>query len=138
MRGLILMIGDDFEEQGMLRARLNSIGFNVIWVHAATILGNQWVKTSQFEGIILNFDMQHHNGMAVLESLHKLSGETPVIVMSCLSTHERLEETLRKGARDYVSLPEDIDLLREKCLRHFQVREETPHDRPSHQGRAQQ
>ena len=138
MRGLILMIGDDFEEQGMLRARLNSIGFNVIWVHAATILGNQWVKTSQFEGIILNFDMHDHNGMAVLESLHKLSGETPVIVMSCLSTRERLEETLRKGARDYISLPEDIDLLREKCLRHFQPRDTTIPYLRSHQGEVQQ
>ena len=125
MRGLILMIGDAFEEQGVLRTRLNTIGFNVVWVHAVTILGNQWAKTSKFDGVILNFDMQNHNGMAVLDSLQKLRVETPVIVLSCFSTHERLEETIRKGARDYISMPADTDLLREKCLRHFQAREET-------------
>ena len=52
MRGLILMIGDAFEEQGVLRTRLNKIGFNVVWVHAVTILGNQWAKTSKFDGVI--------------------------------------------------------------------------------------
>ena len=109
----------------MLRTRLNTIGFNVVWVHAVTILGNQWAKTSKFDGVILNFDMQNHNGMAVLDSLQKLRVETPVIVLSSFSTHERLEETIRKGARDYISMPADTDLLREKCLRHFQAREET-------------
>ena len=51
-----------------------------------TILGNQWAKKSKFEGIILNFDMRHHDGMAVLESLHKQRVETPMIVLSSFST----------------------------------------------------
>jgi DNA-binding NtrC family response regulator len=125
MRGLILMIGDDFETQGILRGRLSAIGFYVIWVHVVTILGNQWAKTSKFEGIILNVDMQNHDGMAALNSLHKQRIDTPIIVMLSESDQERLEESIRKGARDYIVMPVDTDLLREKCLRHFQPRDTT-------------
>ena len=137
MRGLILIIDDDFQIPGVLRARLNTIGFYVVWVHVVTILGNQWVKKSKFEGIILNFDMRHHDGMAVLESLHKQRVETPMIVVSSVSPRERLEEAVRKGARDYIVSPFDTELLREKCLRHFQAPDATPCHPPSQQGRAQ-
>ena len=132
MRGLVLVIDDDFEAPGVLRARLNTIGFYVVWVHVVTILGNQWVKTSKFEGIIVNFDMRNHDGMAVVESLHTQGVETPVIVVSSASTRERLEEAVRKGARDYIVMPFDTELLREKCLRNFQV----PDAIPCQKGRA--
>ena len=137
MHGLILIIDDDFQIPGVLRARLNTIGFYVVWVHVVTILGNQWVKKSKFEGIILNFDMRHHDGMAVLKSLHKQGVETPMIVVSSVSPRERLEEAVRKGAHDYIVSPFDTELLREKCLRHFQAPEATPCQPPSQQGRVQ-
>ncbi|MET0516742.1 MAG: response regulator [Nitrospiraceae bacterium] len=135
MRGLILIIDDDFQIPGVLRARLNTIGFYVVWVHVVTILGNQWIKKSNFEGIILNFDMRHHDGMAVLEGLHKQRVETPMIVVSHTSTRERLEEAVRKGARDYLESPFDTEVLREKCLRHFQTPAASSCLSPSQSGR---
>ncbi|HJR76284.1 MAG TPA: response regulator [Nitrospiraceae bacterium] len=127
MRGLILIIDDDFQIPGVLRARLNTIGFYVVWVHVVTILGNQWVKKSSFDGIILNIDMRHHDGMAVLQSLYKQHVAIPIIVVSHAPARERLEEGMRKGARDYIVSPFDTDLLREKCLRHFQMPDAIPH-----------
>lgn len=120
MRGLILMIDDDFEIPGLLRARLSAIGFYVVGVPVGAILGNQWVKKSQFSGLFLNLDMHHYDGMVVLESLHKQRVETPMIVMSSVPNHARLEEAIRKGARDYILKPVDADILLEKCLRHFE------------------
>ncbi len=119
MRHLILVIDNEFEIPGVLREGLTPIGFDVVWVNVVAILGNEWLKKTKFEGIILNFDMRDHPGMAVLERLHEQGVEIPVIVMSSLPSHERLEEAVRKGARDYIVKPFDAALLQEKCLRHF-------------------
>ena len=43
-----------------------------------------------------------------------------MIVMSSVPNHARLEEAIRKGARDYILKPVDADILLEKCLRHFE------------------
>ena len=119
MRHLILVIDNEFEIPGVLREGLTPIGFDVVWVNVMAILGNEWLKKTQFEGIILNFDMRDHPGMTVLERLHEQGVESPAIVMSSLSSRERLEEAVRKGARDYIVKPFDTALLQEKCLRHF-------------------
>ena len=120
MRHLILVIDNEFQLPGVLREGLAPIGFDVVWANVVAILGNEWLKKTQFEGIILNFDMRDHPGMTVLERLHEQGVEIPVIVMSSLSPPEQLEEAVRKGARDYIVKPFDTALLREKCLRHFQ------------------
>jgi DNA-binding NtrC family response regulator len=137
MRGFILIIDDDCQIPGVLRARLNTIGFYVVWVHVVTILGNQWVKKSSFDGVIVNCDMRHHDGMAVLESLYKQRVEAPMIVVSRAPARDRLEEAMQKGARDYIVSPFDTEQLREKCLRHFQMPDAIP-CRPSLQQRGAQ
>ena len=119
MRHLILVIDNEFEIPGVLREGLTPIGFDVVWVNVMAILGNEWLKKTQFEGIILNFDMRDHPGMTVLERLHEQGVKIPVIVMSSRSSRERLEEAVRKGARDYIVKPFDTALLQEKCLRHI-------------------
>ena len=119
MRHLILVIDNEFEIPGVLREGLTPIGFDVVWVNVVAILGNEWLKKTKFEGIILNFDMRDHPGLAVLERLQEQGVEIPVIVMSSMPNHERLEAAVRKGARDWIVRPFDTALLQEKCLRHF-------------------
>lgn len=119
MRHLILVIDNQFEIPGVLREGLTPVGFDVVWVNVVAILGNEWLKKTKFEGIILNFDMQDHPGMDVLERLQEQGVEIPVIVMSSKANRKQLEAAVRKGARDYVVRPFDTALLQEKCLRHF-------------------
>jgi DNA-binding NtrC family response regulator len=119
MRHLILVIDNEFEIPGVLREGLTPIGFDVVWVNVVAILGNEWLKKTKFEGIILNFDMRDHPGLAVLERLQEQGVEIPVIVMSSMPNQERLEAAVRKGARDYIVRPFDTALLQEKCRRHF-------------------
>ena len=119
MRHLILVIDNEFEIPGVLREGLTPIGFDVVWVNVVAILGNEWLKKTKFEGIILNFDMRDHPGLTVLERLQEQGVEIPVIVMSSMPNQERLEAAVRKGARDWIVRPFDTALLQEKCLRHF-------------------
>jgi DNA-binding NtrC family response regulator len=119
MRHLILVIDNEFEIPGVLREGLTPIGFDVVWINVMAILSNEWLKKTKFEGIILNFDMRDHPGMAVLERLHEQGVQIPIIVMSSMPNCERLEEAVRKGARDYIVRPFDTALLQERCLRHF-------------------
>ena len=50
MRHLILVIDNEFEIPGVLREGLTPIGFDVVWVNVVAILGNEWLKKTQFEG----------------------------------------------------------------------------------------
>jgi DNA-binding NtrC family response regulator len=122
MRHLILVIDNQFEIPGVLREGLTPIGFDVVWVNVMAILDNDWLKKTKFEGIILNFDMQDHPGLTMLDKLHDQGVEIPVIVMSSRPNHELLEAAVRKGAQDYIVRPFDPALLQEKCLRHFSPR----------------
>jgi DNA-binding NtrC family response regulator len=54
-----------------------------------------------------------------LKTLQKQGAANPVIVMSSGSSHERLDEAIRKGARDFILNPVDTELLLEKRLLHF-------------------
>ncbi len=121
MRHLILVIDNEFEIPGVLRQGLTPIGFDLVWVNVLAILGDQCLKRPKFDGIIMNFDMPNHPGIAVLERLQEQGVEIPVIVMSSTPAHERLEEAIRKGAREYILRPFDNNLLQEKCLRHFRA-----------------
>ena len=119
MRHLILMVDNEFEIPGLLRASLTPVGFDVVSVNVPAILADQWLKKATFDGIIMNLDMRDHYGMAVLERLQEQHVEIPVIVISSGSNHEELEEAIRRGARDYILKPIDTELLLGKCLRHF-------------------
>jgi two-component system, NtrC family, response regulator HydG len=119
MRHLILVLDNDFETPGPLREALTPIGFEVVWINVAAILDNEWLKKSQFVGIILNLDMRGHPGMTVLKKLDEQGVEIPVIVMSSRSNREQLEHAVRNGARDYIVKPIDTVELQTKCLRHF-------------------
>jgi DNA-binding NtrC family response regulator len=121
MRHLILVLDNEFETLGLLREQLTPIGFEVVWVNVAAVLGNEWLKKTQFEGILLNFDMRNHPGMTVLQRLREQNVEIPVIIMSAGANCEQLKEAVRSGARDYIAKPLDIALLQEKCLRHFGI-----------------
>ena len=119
MPHLILVLDNECETPGMLREALTPIGFEVAWVNVAAILGNEWLKRSKFEGIILNYDMRDDLGTTVLKRLHEQGVEIPVIVMSSQSNREQLEYAVRSGACDYVLKPIDPVELQRKCLRHF-------------------
>ena len=119
MRHLILVVDNEFEIPRLLREGLTPIGFDVVWVNVLAILSDQWLTRSKFKGIILNFDMRNHPGMAVLERFQEKGIDIPVIIMSSAANHETMEEAVQKGARDYLLKPFDTALLREKCLRHF-------------------
>jgi DNA-binding NtrC family response regulator len=119
MRHLILVLDNDFETPELLRETLTPVGFEVVWVNAAAILDNEWLKRSKFEGIILNFDMRHHPGVTVLERLYKQGINIPVIVMSSTADREQLEAAVRHGAHDYLLKPLDTAKLQTICLRHF-------------------
>ncbi|MEX5217650.1 MAG: response regulator [Nitrospira sp.] len=122
MRHLILVLDNEFETTGMLREALRPIGFEVAWINVAAVLSNEWLKQSQFEGIILNYDMRGYPGTLVLKRLREQGIEIPVIVMSVPSNREQLEYAVRSGARDYIVKPIDPVELQQKCLRYFATR----------------
>jgi len=123
---LILVIDDDLDTRKILRDLLQAMGFDVIATdsghHGLALIGDHASKGGHVDGILLNCKTQEFDGMAVLQKLQDQHAEIPVIVMTALSQIERIdwwEDMMRKGARDCILKPVDINLLWEKCSRHF-------------------
>ena len=118
---VILVISSNLETRRMLLRSLKAMGFEAFGAtngrQGLALIGMQASKN--IGGILLDLEMFDLEGMAVLHTLQEQHADIPVIVVSCVSTKERAEEVLRKGARDYIVKPFDIRLLRDKCLQCF-------------------
>jgi CheY-like chemotaxis protein len=125
-RRLILVIDDDLDTRTILHDLLQPMGFDVVATGSGhdglALIEGHASKGCQIDGILLNWKMPGFNGMTVFRKLQKRHAEIPVIVMTVLSQIERIdwfEDMMRKGARDCILKPLDINLLWEKCSRHF-------------------
>ena len=125
-RRLVLVIDDDFDTQETLHHRLNAMGFDVVAAssghHGLVLLGEHASKGCHIDGILLNWKTRGLDAMAVFHKSQQQHAEIPVIVMNSLAHIERIdwsEDMMRIGARDYILKPLDINLLWDKCARHF-------------------
>jgi CheY-like chemotaxis protein len=110
----------------IIRNQLQALGFDVVAAGSGhdglALIEGHASKGCQIDGILLNWKMPGLNGMTVFQKLQKQHAEIPVIVMTALSQIERIdwwEDMMREGARDCILKPLDINLLWEKCSRHF-------------------
>jgi DNA-binding NtrC family response regulator len=60
-------------------------------------------------------------GIELLEKLHKLDPDLPVILMTAWGTVDRAVEAMKLGARDYVTKPWDNERLLTACRTHLEL-----------------
>ena len=122
-RVLILVIEDDLDIYEILNDCLKELGFAVLGANSGeqglALIEYQASIGCPIDGLLLNLHMSGLDGMAVLDQMGKHYPKIPVIIMSSLPNGGRLEQALRRGARDYIAKPFEHELLCEKCLRHF-------------------
>ena len=69
------------------------------------------VKANHYDVILLDIKMPKKDGIEVLESIMKISPETPVIMITGHGTVETAVEALKKGAYDFLEKPLDLNRL---------------------------
>jgi DNA-binding response OmpR family regulator len=114
----ILVVDDESDIRDFLCDRLQSIGFDVIKAPDGPT-GLDILQIVRIDGVLLDVEMPHLDGIAVLRAVRTRHPRLPVVMMSATGSAERLRAALEEGAKEYILKPFDNDLLRELCLRVF-------------------
>jgi len=71
------------------------------------------IKTSRFDVVFLDIVMPEPDGVTVLERIKSLSPNTPVVMMSGYSIHEKRQRAKELGAVTCLKKPFEMDEVRQ-------------------------
>ncbi len=99
----ILLIEDSESDAGLVAARLHQTDtvYRIDWV-SYLALGKQKLAECRYDAVLLDLNLPDSEGLATFELLHEAFPNVPVIVLSGLDDQELAEESVRRGAEDYV------------------------------------
>ena len=85
------------------------------------------VKSGEVTLLITDLKMPGMNGMSLLQGVHRIYPDLPVIIMTAYGTVEGAVQAMKEGAVDYILKPirmEEMELLIEKTLSLCQLQDE--------------
>jgi two-component system, NtrC family, response regulator GlrR len=114
----ILIVDDDRNLLELIQMRLESAGY---WVRAASTEAEatEAAKGTDFDLAIVDLKLAHGDGIALMEDLHLIIPEMPVIILTAHGSIESAVEAVKKGAYSYLTKPfesQDLFLQIEKAL----------------------
>jgi two-component system response regulator GlrR len=107
----ILVVDDDRNLIELIRIRLETANYEV-----TTALNErdalQAVKNQVFDLAIVDLRLINQDGLALMEEIHLINPEIPVIILTAHGSIENAVEAMKKGAYSYITKPfEPRDLL---------------------------
>jgi two-component system response regulator GlrR len=107
----ILVVDDDRNLLELVKMRLESAGYDV-----TTALREEdaveAVKNRVFDLSVVDLQLVHQDGISLMEDLHLVLPEMPVIILTAYGSIESAVEAMKKGAYSYLTKPfEPQDLL---------------------------
>jgi len=126
MKPEILVVDDDAAHRQMLETVLTAEGYHVS--HAGDGQAAVDAVSQQFyDLVLLDIRMSRMDGIAALKQIKGLSPGIAIIIMTGYASVNTAVDALKSGAYDYLTKPVDIEelkLLIQKTLRHYQLEEE--------------
>ncbi len=107
----ILVVDDDQNVLKVIRMRLEAKKYQVI---TATEMDSsvQTAKQEVFDLALVDLKLGDEDGIALMEELHKINPEMPIIIFTAYGTIDNAVEAMKKGAYGYLTKPFDYnDLL---------------------------
>lgn len=105
-KGKILVVDDDSNLLEVIKMRLESADYDVVTAlkeaHAI-----QAVQEQVFDLAIIDLQLAERDGISVMEDLHKINSEIPVIILTAYGTIESAVEAMQKKAFGYLTKPFD-------------------------------
>lgn len=107
----ILVVDDDRNLLELLKIRLESAHYETV-----TALREEEaieaVKAQTFDLAIMDLQLVHRDGIALMEDLHLISPDLPVIILTAHGSIESAVEAMKRGAYGYLTKPFEFrDLL---------------------------
>ena len=104
--GKILVVDDDSNLLEVIKMRLESVDYEVI-----TALKEEdalkAVKEQAFDLSIIDLQLAERNGISVMEDVHKIIPNIPVIILTAFGSIESAVEAMQRGAYSYLTKPFD-------------------------------
>jgi two-component system OmpR family response regulator len=100
----LLLIEDDKEVGGEIRAELREQGFEVDWAQSG-IEGLDKARAGPSDVLIVDRMLPGMDGLAIIEALRQEGMRTPVLVLSALGGVDDRVRGLRAGGDDYLTKP---------------------------------
>ena len=104
--GKILIVDDDSNLLEIIKMRLESADYEVV-----TALEEEdalkAVREQAFDMSIIDLHLAKRNGISVMEDVHKIIPDIPVIILTAYGTTESAVEAMKKGACNYLTKPFD-------------------------------
>jgi two-component system response regulator GlrR len=108
--GKILVVDDDTNILKVLKMRLEAEGYQVTTAgKAKTAL--KLANDDVFDFALVDLKLNGTNGIELMENLHQLNPEMPVIILTAYGTIKSAVEAMRKGAYSYLTKPFNYDEL---------------------------
>ncbi|GBD96570.1 MAG TPA: sigma-54-dependent Fis family transcriptional regulator [Nitrospirae bacterium] len=102
----ILVVDDDSNLLEVIRMRLESANYKVV-----TALKEEdamtGVREQSFDLSIVDLQLAQMNGMSLMEDIHRISPDIPVIILTAYGSIESAVEAMQRGAYSYLTKPFD-------------------------------
>ncbi len=108
--GKILVVDDDNNILRVIKLRLEAEGYQVTTAGKAKV-ALELVNDEVFDFALVDLKLNGTNGIQLMENLHQLYPEMPVIILTAYGTIESAVEAMRKGAYSYLTKPFNYDEL---------------------------
>ena len=108
--GKILVVDDDINILKVIKMRLEAEGYQVTTAgKAKTAL--ELATDDVFDFALVDLKLNGTSGIQLMENLHQLNPEMPVIILTAYGTIKSAVEAMRKGAYSYLTKPFNYDEL---------------------------
>jgi two-component system response regulator GlrR len=108
--GKILVVDDDNNILRVIKLRLEAEGYQVTTAGKAKV-ALELANDDVFDFALVDLKLNGTNGIQLMENLHQLYPEMPVIILTAYGTIESAVEAMRKGAYSYLTKPFNYDEL---------------------------
>jgi two-component system response regulator PilR (NtrC family) len=103
-QGTILVVDDEDIMREILEALLSREGYNVR-LAASGAEGLEIVRSTPVDAAIVDVMMPGMDGLQVLEAIHDIDDQLPVLMITALASMETAVSAMKKGAFDYITKP---------------------------------
>ena len=100
----ILAVDDDQNVLKILKMRLDAEGYKVTAISSGKG-ALEIMKDEDFDLALLDLKIAQENGIELMETMHSIDSEMPIIILTAYGTIESAVEAMRKGAYSYLTKP---------------------------------
>jgi two-component system response regulator PilR (NtrC family) len=103
-QGTILVVDDEEIMREILETLLSREGYNVRLASSGAE-GLEVVRSTPIDAAIVDVMMPGMDGLQVLEAIHDIDDQLPVLMITALASMETAVSAMKKGAFDYITKP---------------------------------